>query len=195
MLSGNRLAALPQSLSMCTELELIRLGANNLASLPPCLLQLPRLAWLCFNGNPLTQAAETRALDMRQPPCNWDQLQLHEPLGEGASGIAYRATIQAAGSDGCHSDVAVKVFKSNLVSSDGRPLSEVAAWTLAGTHTNIISVLRSVAGAPNGAQALLMPVVDRAFATVAAPPSMDSCTRDVYVSCVCVTCMCMYVDV
>ena len=182
MLSGNRLAALPQSLSMCTELELIRLGANNLASLPPCLLQLPRLAWLCFNGNPLTQAAETRALDMRQPPCNWHQLQLHEQLGEGASGTAYRATIQAAGSDGCHSDVAVKIFKSNLVSSDGRPMSEVAAWTLAGTHTNIIPVLRSVAGAPNGAQALLMPVVDRAFATVAAPPSMETCTRDVYVS-------------
>ena len=29
--------------------------------------------------------------------------------------------------------------------------------------------------------ALLMPIVDRAFATVAAPPSMQSCTRDVYV--------------
>jgi hypothetical protein len=181
MLSGNRLAALPQSLSMCTELELVRLGANHFASLPACLLQLPRLAWLCFNGNPVTQAAETRALDMRQLPCNWDQLQVHERLGEGASGIAYRATYQAAGCDGCHSDVAVKVFKSNLVSSDGRPISEVAAWTLAGTHTNIIPMLRSVAHAPNGAQALLMPIVDRAFATVAAPPSMQSCTRDVYV--------------
>jgi hypothetical protein len=181
MLSGNRLSALPQSLSMCTKLELLRLGANNFASLPACLLKLPRLAWLCFNGNPMTEAAETRALNLRQLPCNWDQLQLHERLGEGTSGTAYRATFRAAGSDGCHSDVAVKIFKSNLVSSDGRPLSEIAAWTLASVHANIIPVLRSVADAPNAAHALLMPIVDRAFATVAAPPSMESCTRDVYV--------------
>ena len=91
MLSGNRLSALPSSFSQCTSLELARLGANNFTSLPPCILQLPRLAWLCFSGNPITQPAETRALDLCPSPCNWVHIQLHEKLGEGASGVIYRA--------------------------------------------------------------------------------------------------------
>jgi hypothetical protein len=141
-------------------------------------LQLPRLAWLCFSGNPVTTAAEERALCMIPEPCAWHQLQLHERLGEGASGVTHRATLHSGSGQ---REVAVKVFESGLVTSDGRPQSEVAAWTLAGTHPSVIPVLCSVAGAPGGVPALLMPVVDRAFAAVAAPPSMDSCTRDVYV--------------
>jgi len=143
-------------------------------------LQLPRLAWLCFSGNPVTTAAEERALNMSQAPCAWSQLQFHERLGEGASGVTHRATLHSGAAMGGQRQVAVKVFKSGLVTSDGRPQSEVAAWTLAGTHPSIIPVLCSVADAPGGAQALLMPL-ERAVAAVAAPPSMDSCTRDVYV--------------
>jgi hypothetical protein len=179
MLSGNRLSSLPQSLSLCTNLELVRLGANNFNTLPNCILQLPRLAWLCFSGNPITSAAEARGLGMCQSPCLWKHLQFHERLGEGASGVTHRATLRADASDACESSVAVKVFKSGLVSSDGRPSSEVAAWTLAGSHSSIIPVLHSILDAPDGVQALVMPIVDRAFSTLASPPSMDSCTRDV----------------
>jgi hypothetical protein len=182
MLSGNRLSSLPQSLSLCTNLELVRLGANEFATLPNCILQLPRLAWLCFSGNPITAAAEARGLGLCQARCKWEQLQFHERLGEGASGVTHRATLRAGASEVCESSVAVKVFKSCLVSSDGRPLSEVAAWTLAGSHSSIISVLYTITDAPEGVPALVMPLVDRAFATVAAPPSMSSCTRDMYAS-------------
>ena len=118
---------------------------------------------------------------MSQEPCCWSQLQLHERLGEGASGVTHRATLHSGGGGG-GAAVAVKVFKSGSVTSDGLPQSEVAAWTLAGAHESIIPVLRSVADVPGGAHALLMPVVDKAFAAVAQPPSMDSCTRDVYVA-------------
>ena len=181
MLSGNRLSTLPESLSMCSRLELVRLGANNLQGLPPCILKLPQLAWLCFGGNPMTAAAETRSLDTGNLPCSWKQLELHERLGEGASGVIYRATLLGTDPDACNSTVAVKVFKSGVVTSDGRPTSEVAAWTLAGEHSSIIPVLRGVVGAPDGGQALLMPIVDRTFTAIAAPPSFESCTRDVYV--------------
>jgi len=181
MLSGNRLSNLPESLSMCTRLELMRLGANNFAALPPCILKLPQLAWLCFGGNPMTAAAETQALGVGKEPCSWKQLELHERLGEGASGVIYRATLRGEGADGCHSVVAVKVFKSGLVTSDGRPMSEVAAWSRVAKHSSIIPVLRSVVDAPHGVQALVMPIVDSTFATIAEPPSFESCTRDVYV--------------
>jgi Leucine-rich repeat (LRR) protein len=181
MLSGNRLSSLPSSLSLCTNLELARLGANNFTSLPPCILQLPRLAWLCFSGNPITQPAETRALDLCPSPCNWVHIQLHEKLGEGASGVIYRAALHDANS-GSDSLVAVKVFKRGLVTSDGYPSSEAAAWTHAGAHASVVPVLRSVLNAPDAASALVMPLVSNEFAAIASPPSMESCTRDVYVT-------------
>jgi hypothetical protein len=182
MLSGNRLAALPPSISLCTRLELIRLAANNFSTLPTCLLQLPRLAWLCFSGNPVTNAAEAQALASSPSPCSWNHIHLHEQLGQGASGVIYRAAIHQPPSDarpGSDCIVAVKVFKCGLT-SDGRPSSEVAAWTRAGAHAGIVPVLRSVADAPDGAPALVMPLIDGDFATIASPPSMDTCTRDMY---------------
>jgi hypothetical protein len=180
MLSGNRLSSLPQTLSLCTNLELLRLGANNFSTLPDCILQLPRLAWLCFSGNGITAAAEARGLGLRLAPCSWKQLQLHERLGDGASGVTYRATMRAGTSDACECSVAVKVFKRGSVSSDGYPLSEVAACTLAASHSCIIPALHSVADAPDAAPALVMPLIGSVFTTLAAPPSMSTCTRDVY---------------
>jgi hypothetical protein len=181
MLSGNRLATLPQSLSMCSSLELVRLGANNIVSFPRSIIQLPRLAWLCFSGNPITAAAETRALGAMPQSCTWQQLEIHERLGEGASGIAYRAVIRGRGVEINDPVVAVKVFKTCSVTSDGLPSSEVAAWIRAGRHSNIIPVLHNVVEAPGGVQALVMPLVDSAFFSLAAAPSLETCTRDVLV--------------
>ena len=108
------------------------------------------------------------------------KLQLHERLGDGASGVTYRATMRAGTSDACECSVAVKVFKRGSVSSDGYPLSEVAACTLAASHSCIIPALHSVADAPDAAPALVMPLIGSVFTTLAAPPSMSTCTRDVY---------------
>jgi hypothetical protein len=66
MLSGNRLASLPHALSLCTKLELVRLGANNLAAVPRCVRPSfpPRvLVTLCAGAS---AAASGLALLQRQ---------------------------------------------------------------------------------------------------------------------------------
>ncbi|MGL6048868.1 MAG: protein kinase, partial [Aeromonas salmonicida] len=75
--------------------------------------------------------------------------------------------------------VAVKLFKG-AVTSDGLPNCEMAASLAAGTHPNLIRVLGKVADHPSGMPALVMELIDPTFANLAGPPSLDSCTRDVY---------------
>ena len=75
--------------------------------------------------------------------------------------------------------VAVKVFKGALT-SDGLPHSEIAAYLSAGSHPSLINLLGKVTGHPEGTQALVMQVVDPSYRNLAAPPSLQSCTRDVY---------------
>ena len=169
MLAGNRLDRLPETLAACARLELLRISANRLTALPPWLTTMPRLAWLAFAGNPFTAARETA------PPGDmiaWDTLTLGDKLGEGASGVIYRAVH-------CGAPVAVKVFKG-AVTSDGLPHSEMLACLGAGAHPNLIPVLGRVAGHPEGREALAMALVEPDFAPLAGPPSFDTCTRDVY---------------
>ncbi len=66
------------------------------------------------------------------------------------------------------------------VTSDGLPRCEMAASLAAGTHPNLIKVTGKVADHPSGIPALVMELIDPAFANLAGPPSLDSCTRDVY---------------
>ncbi len=56
----------------------------------------------------------------------------------------------------------------------------MAASLAAGTHPNLIKVIGKVADHPSGIPALVMELIDPAFANLAGPPSLDSCTRDVY---------------
>ncbi len=179
MLAGNRLTHLPAELANCTRLELLRLAANRLEALPAWLLELPRLAWLAYAGNPLGAPAEA-ASEAQHPieHIDWDRLALEEPLGEGASGVIYRAQWQP-GPDQPPQAVAVKVFKG-AVTSDGLPHSELAACIGAGAHPNLIPVAGKIAHHPTGAEGLVMALVDPAFANLAGPPSLATCTRDVY---------------
>ena len=95
MLSGNRLQALPSSLSNCHRLELLRIAANRLTELPQWLLALPSLTWLAYAGNPLESEAGTEAL--ASTACiAWSELTLQQRLGEGASGVIYQAQWQPA---------------------------------------------------------------------------------------------------
>lgn len=174
MLAGNCLSSLPASLVNCRKLELVRIAANRFMALPACLLALPRLAWLAYAGNPFTQAQELAALgDAGMAGVAWPRLQLAQQLGEGASGVIYRARLDGA------EDVAVKVFKGAMT-SDGLPRSEMAACVSAGPHANLISILGTLDGHPQGAAGLVMPLIDPAFRNLAGPPSLVSCTRDVY---------------
>lgn len=173
MLAGNRLESLPSTLANCRRLELVRLAANRLTELPSWLLDLPRLSWLAFSGNPCCEPPRRTAAVTSVP---WAELTLGDQLGEGASGRIISATWQQA-----HGSVpvAVKCFKGEMT-SDGLPQSEMAASLAAGRHPGLIELIGEISDHPAGIPALVMALIDPEFSTLAGPPSLDSCTRDVY---------------
>ena len=194
MLAGNRLRRLPRRIGDCQRLELVRLAANDFGhvedALPEALLALPRLAWLAHAGNPFSQArehaaeqaavagqAEAAAPAATAPPIAWSRLTLQGLLGEGASGVVHAATWQREG--GAVQPVAVKLFKGEMT-SDGLPRSEMAASIAAGAHPNIVAVEGRLTGHPDAAQGLVLRRIPPGFRNLAAPPSLASCTRDVY---------------
>jgi hypothetical protein len=164
MLAGNRLTALPSSMLDMHRLELLRISANRLVTLPDWLFNLPRLSWLAFAGNPLGVAAAADAVAAAAAVVgdNDDtltevaiptllipsaKLTLGDVLGEGASGVIYRAVWRTDDNDDINNGdnkkndddgndsgggggggvgerlVAVKVFKGS-VTSDGLPSGE-----------------------------------------------------------------------
>lgn len=184
MLAGNRLRALPETMGALNRLELLRISANRLDALPEWLLRLPRLAWLAYAGNPLNAMREQAALaDAPVPDIDWHTLALGQTLGEGASGVIHRATRLLRDGHPVEA-VAVKLFKG-AVTSDGLPDLEMAACLQAGAHPNLIPVLGKVSGHPLDEHGLVMALIDPSFRTLAGPPSLDSCTRDVYADDIC----------
>lgn len=174
MLAGNQLEQLPEEMAACVSLEMLRLSANRFRSLPNWLLRLPRLTWLALAGNPCSTRPDDLAPSIAG--IDWNSINLMEQLGEGASGIIYKAQWQNVDTS---RPVAVKVFKGE-VTSDGLPASEMAACLAAGTHQNLIEVLGKITSHPNGTAGLVMALIDPAFRNLAGPPSLDSCTRDIY---------------
>ena len=174
MLAGNRLRALPPSMAGLGQLELLRISANRFETLPAWLPSLPRLSWLACAGNPFDTQAEDAAITAQSVPhIDWRELALGRKLGEGASGVIHQATL------GTSQQVTVKLFKS-AVTSDGWPHSEMAACIAAGVHPTLIAAQSRIDGHPEGTEGLVMALVDPSFATLAGPPSLASCTRDVY---------------
>ncbi len=196
MLAGNRLQSLPD-LSGCERLELLRLAANRIEVLPPWLSTLPRLSWVALAGNPLW-ADEALGLeaadhdcpdrpdrsDLRRIPRS--DLTLGHVLGEGASGVIHQG-LWRRGADLTPLPVAVKLFRAAMT-SDGLPDSEMAACLAAAGHPGLVpvhGVVDGAEGAVEGAAAgavkgLVLALLDPAFRTLAGPPSLASCTRDVY---------------
>ena len=177
MLAGNHLQQLPHSLVNCERLELIRLAANQLSHVPDWLLTLPSLSWLAYAANPLRADASALRTADNTPNIDWSQLELEQPLGEGASGVIYRAQWKA--NDQPARSVAVKLYKGSIT-SDGSPLNEMNACIAAGEHPNLIKVLGRVAGHPDHTAGLVMALIDPSFVNLADLPSFDSCSRDVY---------------
>ncbi|WP_295958830.1 leucine-rich repeat-containing protein kinase family protein [Rhodoferax sp.] len=167
MLAGNQLQQLPPELAQCQQLELLRISANPMAdagTLPDWLLQLPLLAWLARAGTPHIAPSTT--------PIRWTDLAVQQPLGEGASGVIHQAQWRGK-------TVAVKLFKGE-VTSDGWPQSELAACLAVGAHPHLIGTLGPLVDHPQGTTGLVMPCIPPHFTTLAGPPSLDSCTRDIY---------------
>lgn len=175
MLAGNQLHQLPQELAACTNLELLRIAANRFEQLPEWLFDLPRLAWLAYSGNPCSDSREAAALaHLHITQIDWHTLSLRHKLGEGASGIIYQAHHQPH-----DTAVAVKMFKGALT-SDGLPRSEKAANIAAGAHPGLIPVIGKLSEHPEQTPGLVMSLIDPSFRNLAAPPSLESCTRDIY---------------
>jgi hypothetical protein len=170
MLAGNCLESVPDSFARLGRLELLRLSANALDRLPAWIWELPRLSWLAVSGNPACPARSEES----STGVPWDALALHEVLGEGASGVISRARHN-------EDDVAVKVFKGR-VTSDGWPHDEMTACLAAGRHPNLVGVRARVEGHPEGREALLLDLIPSGYSNLGAPPSRESCTRDVFAS-------------
>ena len=172
MLAGNRLSALPDGLAGAQRLELVRLSANRFTRLPGWLSELPALAWLALSGNQLGWSPPQGLPPL--PVVPWADLRLDGVLGEGASGHIHR--VQRAGDD---RPQALKLFKGS-VTSDGLPEHELAACVAAGPHPTLCTPHATLADNPQGLAGMLLPLVPPDFTNLAGPPSLDSCTRDVY---------------
>jgi len=176
-LAGNQLKSLPPELANCSRLELIRISANQLTEFPSWLLHMPRLPWLAFAGNPFCEHLESAAIaNAPMQHIAWQKLQLQHQLGEGASGVIHQAVLHT---DDGEQAVAVKLFKGE-VTSDGLPDCEMAACMHAGEHPHLVSAIGRVTEHPQQVQALVMPLIAPEFGNLAGPPSLDTCTRDVY---------------
>jgi hypothetical protein len=173
MLAGNQLQSLPESLQAAERLELLRISANRLSGVPQWLRELPRLSWLALAGNAMGWVFPT-VPDLPRVP--WSSVQLGTLLGEGASGHIHR--IQATG---WPEPLALKLFKG-AVTSDGLPEDELAACLAAGQHPALTTPVASLTGHPTQAQGLLMPLIPAGHVNLAGPPSLQTCTRDVYPS-------------
>ena len=178
MLAGNQLTTLPESMANCHALELLRISANQFNAIPDFLFDLPKLTWLAYAGNPFCNEIEQHLVDQHLVnTIDWKTLTLQNILGQGASGVTYQAMWhpknQAAEA------VAVKLFKSGLT-SDGLPRCEMHANILAGEHPNLVGVKGVIHNHPQGTLGLVMPLLDADLKILAAPPSFESCSRDVY---------------
>ncbi|CAK7217731.1 hypothetical protein SCUCBS95973_003244 [Sporothrix curviconia] len=150
MLAGNQLTGLPDAMARCQNLTLLRLAANRLEALPGWLLSMPRLAFLSFAGNPCsaanalssakdTAAPATSASQSTLPHVDWNQIEMHHVLGEGASGIISKGTIRSTiGGSGNAGTAASSRGPSSALNSCGP--SGFNTPSLSGTSTPALSV-------------------------------------------------------
>lgn len=166
-LAGNRLVSLPDEMANCRELELLRLSANRFEAMPEWLLQLPKLSWLAFSGNPCSPSPSSQLRELE-----YESLEMHELLGEGASGQIYRAHDHDA-----DAEVAVKLFKG-AVTSDGYAHDEMHAYMSTGDHPHLISVHARIKG--DEKLGLVLELVPSHYENLGLAPDFETCTRDTF---------------
>ena len=174
MLAGNQLSSLPDELGNCKNLGLLRIAANKLSALPEWLFTMPKLSWLAFSGNPFCKSVNTDTIDFEQ--IDWNELSIKHKLGEGASGIIWKANWKRGTK---RIPVAVKIFKGD-VTSDGLPDDEMNACILAGSHPNLVNVLGKIKENEDHKKGLVLSLIPPHYKILGTTPSFDSCTRDVY---------------
>lgn len=170
-IAGNLIEELPKEMANCHNLELVRISSNKLKTIPDWLFSLPKLSWIAFGGNPIVNLRPIEAGIKSYP---WNDFKISDLLGQGASGMISKAKWISE-----NRDVAIKVFKGN-VTSDGLPEDEMKASIAAGNHSNLIRILGKIKAHPDGKNALLMQLISPDFINLGNPPSLVSCTRDIF---------------
>ena len=166
-LAGNQLTTLPNSMKNCKNLELLRLSANNLSQIPSWLLELPKLSWLAFSGNDCSVQLQ---VDLEKASIS--KLQIKEQLGEGASGMIYKAFCPTL-----DKDVALKLFKGQIT-SDGYALDEMNTYMSIGKHNNLINVIAKID--EDEKLGLLLDLIPKSYQNLGFPPNFETCTRDTF---------------
>lgn len=170
MLSGNKLTCLPQSMHKCHNSELLRIAVNKFQELPSFLLHLPKLSWLAYGANPFCNKYPARKIALKE--FTWNDLELKEILGEGASGIIVKAIVDTK-------EVAIKIFKGDI-SSDGLPKEEMDINIAMGHHKHLVNVLARVVGHPQDKDVLMLELIPSSYFNLGLPPTLKTCTRDVF---------------
>jgi hypothetical protein len=179
-LAGNRLTQLPESMANCRNLELARLSANELVAMPDWLFQLPKLSWLAFSGNAFNRDQVEHNSSVVDVALS--DIELGELIGEGASGLIYRARWinQPDVLQGTDKEIAVKVFKGD-VTSDGYPQDELDCCLSAGKQENLIEVIAQLDQADSdNTSGIVMKLISNDFYNLGLPPSLITCTRDTF---------------
>lgn len=170
MLAGNRLTSLPDEMAHCRKLGLLRLSSNQLTELPKWLFELPELSFLSFAGNPCAKASDDNPI---LDDIAWEELEVQNLLGEGASGIISKGAWKKSSDE---KTVAIKLFKGD-VTSDGSPADEMNASITAGKHPNLIDPIGKIHGHPDK-KGLVLELISPIYANLGLPPTLDTCTRD-----------------
>jgi len=173
-LAGNKLIGLPNEMAQCQNIELLRISANHIADLPEWLFSMPKLAWLAYLGNPccvkLTQKNTIQEIE-------WEEFSLNEKLGEGASGIIYKANWNNPKSN--PKTVAIKLFKGE-VTSDGYPEDEINTCLSIGYHKNLVKVIGKIKNHPQKTSGLIFELIPPNYFNLGNPPNFETCTRDTF---------------
>jgi len=166
-LAGNELTSLPDSMAKCKNIELLRLSANKLSHIPTWLLELPKLSWLAFSGNDCSIQPQ---VDLQK--ASIEKLDIKEQLGEGASGMIYKAFCPTL-----EKDVALKLFKG-AITSDGYAVDEMNSYMSIGKHDNLINVIAKID--EDEKLGLLLELIPKSYENLGFPPNFDTCTRDTF---------------
>jgi predicted Ser/Thr protein kinase len=173
-LAGNKLTDLPSKMAQCENIELLRISANKIITLPDWLLTMPKLAWLAYSGNPCCES-QTKKKSIQE--INWSEFSINEKLGEGASGIIYKADWNSVNSS--HKIVAIKLFKGD-VTSDGYPEDEINTCLSIGYQKNLVKVIGKLKNHPAQSSGLVFELIPPNYFNLGNPPNFETCTRDTF---------------
>ena len=76
-------------------------------------------------------------------------------------------------------EIAVKLFKGE-VTSDGLPEDEMNTCITAGLHPGLIKLLGQISNHPEQKKGLVMELIPANYYNLGGPPSLESCTRDIF---------------